>query len=97
MNREEHVGVLAIGDLGSFLERHVDVRPSREDDIDALVSLQELFQPQRDVEHQRGFVQPLPKHAGIVTAMARIDHDARYAQPELARDREAAHTVCRRC
>ena len=58
--------------------------------------MQQLLEPQRDIEHQRRFDQALAEHAGIVAAMARIDHDARHAETQLPRNREATRGVRRR-
>ena len=71
VNRQEQIGVLAIGDRGSLLERNVDVGAARQHDLDAELLLQQLLEPQRHVQRQRRFGQALGDRAGIAAAVAR--------------------------
>ncbi len=93
VNRQEQVGVLAIGDRGSLLERNVNVGAAGQHDLDAELLLQQLLEAQRDIERQRRFGEALGDRARIAAAVAGIDDDARHAQSELPRDRESARGV----
>ena len=47
-----------------------------------------FFKPERHVEHELGLVHAVAVHAGIVPAVAGIEHDAGNAEPELPGQRE---------
>ena len=66
---------------------------ARHHDLDAGLLLEQLLQPQRDVEHELRFVDAVAVRAGIVAAVAGVDDDARDAEPELPRERELAVRV----
>ncbi len=53
-------------------------------DFDARLLLQQLLEPQRDIERQVGFVEAARLRTGVVAAVPGIDHDARDAETELA-------------
>ncbi len=60
------------------------------------VFCEQFLEAQRHVEHEVGLVRSAALRARIVTAMARIDDDARDAEAELTGDRESAGQVARR-
>ena len=84
MNREEQVGAGAVGDRRSLLERDERVRATGHDHLDAGI-LQERLQTKRHVEDEVGLLDATGLGAGIVTAVASVDHDARHAETELPR------------
>ena len=96
MNRQKQIGRLAVGDGRARLERHILIIAPREHDFESLALLQDLFEPERDVEHESGFGDAERYRAGIVSAVAWIDHDPRNAEPELAGHGECAAAVHRR-
>ena len=77
MNREEQIGAGTIGHCRALLERDEDVGAARHDHLDARLVLQQLLEPQRDVEHDLGLRRVA--HAGdawVMAAVARVDDDA---------------------
>ena len=52
VDREEQIRAFAVGDRGPLLERNEDVGVAGHDHLDAGLLLEQLLQPQRDVEHQ---------------------------------------------
>ena len=84
MNRQEEIRPFAVGDRRALLERDEDVGVARHHDLDARLLLQQLLDAQRDVERELGFGDAVAVRAGIVAAVARVDHDARDAEAELA-------------
>ena len=61
VNRQEQVGVLAVGDGRALFERDERVRSARQHDLDAGLLLQKPLQAQRDVErHGRFDWRPIP-------------------------------------
>ena len=52
VNRQEEVGALAVRDRRALLERDEDVGLARHHHFDAGLLLEQLLQPQRDVEHE---------------------------------------------
>ena len=96
MDGQEQIGVLAIRDRRSFLERDELVRAARQHDFDARRLLEQLLEPQRDVEHQFRFGDAVGDGAGVVAAVAGIDDDLRDAQAELTGERVVAASGARR-
>ena len=76
MDGDEQVGALLVGEVGSFAQRHEDIRAAAECDLDAQALLDEPRDARRHVEHH-----VLLPHtartggAGIVTAVPRIQDD----------------------
>ena len=79
---------------GALGQRDELVGPAREDHLDAAAP---SAAASRGAARRRGTssasLTPLPCRAGIVAAVARIDDDARDAEPQLTRDRDAAGGV----
>ena len=96
MDRQEQIRAFAVRDRGPLLERHEHVGVARHHDLHARLLLEQLLQPQRDVERQFRLVDAVALRARIVAAVAGVDDDARHAQPELPRERELAVRVRRR-
>ena len=96
VNRQEQVRGFAVGDRRARRQRHEVVGAPCQDHVPPWLLLQQLLEAQRDVEHQLGLGHAVAHGAGIVPAVAGVDHDARDAEAELARDREAAGHVGRR-
>ena len=71
VNREKQIRALAVGDRRALLERDEVVRAAREDDVESRLCLEQLLQPQRDVEHELGLVDAVGLRARIVAAVAR--------------------------
>ena len=90
VDRQEQVGLRAVRHLGARFERDVGVVAPRQDHFDAGLRQQPLLEAVRDVEHEPRLVHPVRLRAGIVPAVARVDHDARHLQPELARHGQLA-------
>jgi hypothetical protein len=90
MNREEEIGAFTVGDRRAFGQRHEVVGAARQDHVDARHLLEQFLDPHRDVEHELRFGNAFPFRTRVVTAMTGVDDDARHAEPELPRDREAA-------
>ena len=78
VNRNEEVGLRFVGDGGALLERNERIVLARVDHFSARqLLLDQATQAQRNIETQILFHQPVwPDRAGVVTAVARIDHDA---------------------
>ena len=86
MNRQEEVGPFAVGDGRALLQGKELVGAPRQDHVDARHLGEQLLEPQRNIEDDLRFGGASHHPARIVSAVAGIDHDSRYAQPELPRD-----------
>ena len=77
MDRQEQIRLVLVGDFGSPLQRNVRVVVAGEQNLAAQPVLEQRCQPLRDIQHQFLFSQSgRPVRAGIVTAVARIEHHA---------------------
>jgi len=86
VDREKQVGFLPVGNRGPLFERDVDVLAPGQDHLQPRLLLQQLLESQRDIQCQFSFVEPFYLRAWIMPPVSRVDHDARHAQSELARD-----------
>jgi len=75
VNREEKIPLLRVGDRRSFRQGDELVGAAREDHLDAWNLLQQLFEAERDIEHELGFGDAFALGAGIVSSVPWIDHD----------------------
>ena len=91
MDRNEQVGLLLVGDRGASLQRNESVVLAGKDHVSAEAGLQQLAQSPADVEHQIFFLQAIGTDgAGIVSAVAGIDHDPADLQSQGADQRAVA-------
>ena len=85
-----------VGDLGAPLERNERVVVAGEQNLAAQPVLQQRRQPLRYVQHQFFFGQAgRPVRAGVVTAVARIEHHASQFQTQRARQGSVAVGIAR--
>ena len=95
MNREEEIRALAVGEGRALLQWNEVVGTAGEDDFDAGDFLQEVLEAQRHVEDELGLGDAFAFRAGVVSAVAGVDHNPRHAETELTSDGESAGEILR--